>query len=200
MIKTITLRSAEGEEKWVPMKSDAALPRLYKMYFGEDFFLKIKGTGGLESVEGITQLNQEKAALIEKSSRLIDQKEAISKEIETLESVKPTKASAKVIGEKRETLEKMQKEFDDLISTLEGLEKEINTLTMTSNVLEVASEKTELIENMAYIFAKQADKNMTEDIVEWLSQFDATSIMDKADEIMAMYQSSAQTVSIPKKK
>ena len=57
-----------------------------------------------------------------------------------------------------------------------------------------------IFENVAYLFAKHADKNVPDTPEEWLDGFDMFSIYEVLPQIMDLWQVSGQTTSIPKKK
>lgn len=57
----------------------------------------------------------------------------------------------------------------------------------------------ELISNLAYIFAKRADKTISDDQVEWLSQFDMMELIYAAADIIGLWQGNASTQSQSKK-
>ena len=57
-----------------------------------------------------------------------------------------------------------------------------------------------LFENVAYIMAKHADPSQPDSPEEWLEQFDMFSIYQVLPEILALWNLSNATTSIPKKK
>ena len=56
----------------------------------------------------------------------------------------------------------------------------------------------EVVENMAYLFAYQANENIP-NIEEWLDQFGATAIFQAMPEILALWEQNAETKSTAKK-
>ena len=57
-----------------------------------------------------------------------------------------------------------------------------------------------IFENVAYIMAKHADKNQPDNPDDWLDQFDMFSIYQVLPQILALWNVSTVTTSIPKKK
>lgn len=59
----------------------------------------------------------------------------------------------------------------------------------------------EAIENLAYIMAKQADQTITEDVTEWLDQFDGPmDIRNATPGILSLWGENIATTADPKKK
>lgn len=57
-----------------------------------------------------------------------------------------------------------------------------------------------IFENVAYIMARHADKDVPESIDEWMEQFEMFSIYEVLPEILALWEMSGATTSTPKKK
>ena len=57
-----------------------------------------------------------------------------------------------------------------------------------------------IFENVAYIMAKHADKSISDTPEEWLDGFDMFSIYHILPEILKLWNISARTTSVPKKK
>lgn len=57
-----------------------------------------------------------------------------------------------------------------------------------------------IFENVAYLFAKHADPSIPDSPEEWLDGFDMFSIYEVLPQILNLWQVSARTTSIPKKK
>ena len=57
----------------------------------------------------------------------------------------------------------------------------------------------EVIENMAYLFAYQADPEGVKNIDEWLDQFGMTDIYNAFEDIMTLWGGNAETTSEAKK-
>lgn len=64
---------------------------------------------------------------------------------------------------------------------------------------ELPDEACETIENMAYIMAKYADPSQSDDIVEWLSQFETFDIYMVFGQIVELWNLDSATTSTPKK-
>ena len=63
------------------------------------------------------------------------------------------------------------------------------------------NETIELFENLAYCFAKSADRTITDDIEEWLGQFDdAMAIFQAIPQILEVWRNENKTTSNVKKK
>lgn len=74
----------------------------------------------------------------------------------------------------------------DLLGDLQGIDtKKLNTA---------------VLENMAYVMAKQANPEMTEGIDEWLDQFDMVEFMQALPAVLELWANNNVTVSKPKKK
>ena len=63
---------------------------------------------------------------------------------------------------------------------------------------ELPVEVLEIVQQMAYIMAKHADKSVTDDFVEWLGDFESYDIYMCASEILKLWNSGIRTASIPK--
>lgn len=57
----------------------------------------------------------------------------------------------------------------------------------------------ELFENIAYLMAKHADKEVSNDIEEWLEQFETFDIYDVLPEILELWNLENRQLSQPKK-
>lgn len=65
----------------------------------------------------------------------------------------------------------------------------------------VRSDVIEMFENLAYCMAKSADKSITDDVEEWLAQFDdAMAIFNAIPQILAIWRNENKTTSKIKKK
>lgn len=82
-------------------------------------------------------------------------------------------------------------DFGRLAGSIEGKNK--NSLDVLEGI------DLELLSNLAYIFAKRADKTITEDQIEWLSQFDMMEIINSAAEIINLWTGNLGTLSKAKK-
>lgn len=69
-----------------------------------------------------------------------------------------------------------------------------------SNLAKDNSKQFEIMESLAYIMAKQADATVSDNEIEWLSQFGPVDIFNAAPEIMAIYYGNTETTSEAKKK
>lgn len=59
---------------------------------------------------------------------------------------------------------------------------------------------TEPILKLAFIMAKQADSTISDDIVEWLDQFDMIPFFESLPQLVALYTESNKTLETSKKK
>lgn len=59
---------------------------------------------------------------------------------------------------------------------------------------------TEPILKLAFIMAKQADSTISDDIVEWLDQFDMIPFFESLPQLVALYTESNRTLETSKKK
>ena len=59
---------------------------------------------------------------------------------------------------------------------------------------------TEPVLKLAYIMAKQADSTVSDDIVEWLDQFDMIPFFESLPQLIALYSESNKTLETSKKK
>lgn len=200
MIKIISLIGEDGTIKPVPMKSDAAILRVYKSLFHEDLILEL--TKAYEEIdpkiyEKHTQLEKEKTQLVEESTALFEQKEALSKEIKTLEAGKAPKAS---VTAKVKELKALQSEFDELLSRAEQINEELEkTAIQLTNAGTLKN--FELVENLAYVMASQANKEiLNTSITDWLSEFSVEAFRESMDEIMSVYRGGEESTSVRKKK
>lgn len=64
---------------------------------------------------------------------------------------------------------------------------------------ELSIESLEIFENLAYIMAKHADKETTNDIDEWLEQFETFDIYQILPELITLWGLETQQMSKPKK-
>ena len=59
---------------------------------------------------------------------------------------------------------------------------------------------TEPVLKLAYVMAKQADSTISDDIVEWLDQFDMIPFFESLPQLIALYTDSNKTLETSKKK
>lgn len=71
--------------------------------------------------------------------------------------------------------------------------------TLSKNKKELPVETLSIVENLAYCMAKHADPSITDDIYEWLGQFETTGIYKAAQEIILLWNEEQKTHSVPKK-
>lgn len=84
--------------------------------------------------------------------------------------------------------------FQDLGKMAAGLPRKKKTEAETLSQMDL-----QMISNLAYTFAKRADKEITDDVFEWLSQFDMMGILESAEDIIGMWYQNANTSSVAKK-
>lgn len=200
MYREIPIRNTEGEVAAVPMKSTAATPRYYRSYFGADLFVEMTGlTKGFstDTQREIVDIQGEKSMLLEEASMIVSKKEELQKEMITLEEGKATK---KVIADKKKQVEKLEVTLAGLMKRLEEAEAKSSAMEMEILQNETFMNKIGVIENLAYIFAKQADDNVPNNIEDWLDQFEPNAIFEVMEEIINLYNANAETLSKTEKK
>lgn len=88
----------------------------------------------------------------------------------------------------------------DIFKDLGQLEKSFNAASKKKGGSTLDIGDLEVFENIAYIMAKHADPEASDNVDEWLEQFDMFSIYEILPEILNMWNVNMQTDVAPKKK
>lgn len=67
-------------------------------------------------------------------------------------------------------------------------------------MITIVSNHSAMFENLAYIMAKQADPEITEDVEEWLDQFSPFAVVGAFPMLLDMWEMNKKGMSVPKKK
>ena len=87
----------------------------------------------------------------------------------------------------------------DIIQDMQAIQRCLDQKKENEEV-SLPPEALEMFENIAYIMAKHADKNVPESPDEWLEQFDMFSIYYVLPHIIELWGLTNRTTSTPKKK
>lgn len=85
----------------------------------------------------------------------------------------------------------------DIFKDMKQLSDSVNAENAEASELSI--DNLELFENVAYIMAYHADKNVPEDINDWLDQFEMFSIYEILPELLTMWGDNLITTSESKK-
>lgn len=83
--------------------------------------------------------------------------------------------------------------FKDMMKLQDNLKKAQNKATALDD------ESYMIIVQMAYVFAKQADKSITSDFVEWLGQFEPMAFMPVLEDVLKVWAENQTQMSEAKK-
>lgn len=87
----------------------------------------------------------------------------------------------------------------DMIADMKKLQVSAENFQKTGEFFQ--DEDFMILENMAYIMAKHADKTVTESVEDWLSGFDGlTDVYTAMPEIFELWAANSVTTSVPVKK
>lgn len=79
----------------------------------------------------------------------------------------------------------------------EDLFADIGKLEGTTGETALDAEVISTLENVAFCMAKHANKDIGDDIIEWLEQFDTFALVQALPEILDLWTSEIQTNSVP---
>ncbi len=88
----------------------------------------------------------------------------------------------------------------DIFKDLARLEKSFNAASKKKGGSSLEIGDLEVFENIAYIMARHADQSVSDNVDEWLEQFDMFSIYEILPEILQMWNVNMKTDVAPKKK